>query len=108
MKKAIMFISSIILLGLSYGAIEYKYAPAIFLLLISTLCYALYLFFRAIYLCGKRGEFKKLLRNIEKDIIEGHGISREHERQLTQYINEYSDERARESRRDQSIREKYN
>lgn len=108
MKKIIMFILSIILFGISYGALEYKYVWAASLMLIFTLCYSFYLFFRSIYLCGRRGELKKLLRNIEKDIVEGYGISYEHSSQLTQYINEYSNERARESRRDQSIREKYN
>lgn len=73
-----------------------------------TFFYSFYKLSSFLVISNQRKKLKKLLKEIEKDIIEGHDISAEHERQLKKYVNEYSGERAREFLRDQSIRERYN
>ncbi len=57
---------------------------------------------------SQRRELKKLLKEIEKDIVDGRGMSMEHDSILKQFETNYSSERSREFLRDQEIRNRYN
>lgn len=57
---------------------------------------------------SQRRELKKLLKEIEKDIVEGRGVSMEHDSILKKFESNYASERRREFLRDQEIRKRFN
>lgn len=73
-----------------------------------TFFYSFYKLSSFLVIDSQRRELKELLKKIEKDTVDGKGISMENDSILKQFESTYANERHREFLRDQEIRDRYN